>query len=235
MATRFKARASGWARWRPSPGVIGALVAMTAAFIGIWVAGRDQWVLMHLALIPSRALGPEPWQLLSVALVHFKFAALASAGVGIWFFGTPVEQRAGRASIFQVLIGATLAGSLAAALLGRFLWPHQALVGASAAAIGCIAAFGRIYGNEQVLLFGVQAVRAKIIAYIFLVMYAVSYFLDHDWLGMACGLAAAAWGAFGADLSLTRARIAWDKLKLWRLRRRYRVISGGRDGKRWMN
>jgi membrane associated rhomboid family serine protease len=228
-------RTPSWARWRPSPGVVGVLVAMIVAFIGIWVAGRDQWVLMHFALIPRRALGPEPWQLLTVALVHFKFAALASSGVGIWFFGTPVEQRGGRGYVFKVLIGATLAGSLAAALLGRFLWPYAAVVGASAAAIGCIAAFGRIYGEQQVLLFGVQAVRAKIIAYIFLVMYAVSYFLDHDWLGLAGGVAAAAWGTWGAGFSLPSVGLWWNKLKLWRMRRRYRVISGGRDTKRWMN
>ena len=38
-----------------------------------------------------RALGPEPWQLATSALLHGNFAALLSVLVTFWFFASAVE------------------------------------------------------------------------------------------------------------------------------------------------
>jgi membrane associated rhomboid family serine protease len=225
-------RSSALVSLRPSPGVVGVLVALVAAFAAIHVAGNTRWVLEHLALTPRRALGAEPWQLLTSALVHIGLGSLFSSALPVWLFGTPVEQRAGRAWLFKMLLGATLAGSLAAALLGRLIAPDATLVGAIGASTACIAAFGAVYGNQQILLFGVQPMRASTTAYIFLGITGVMYLIDGQWLALAAAAAGAAWGTWGDQLRLTRLRIAWDKLRLWRLRRRYRVIQGG---KRWLN
>ncbi len=235
MASKLRSRMSSWATWRPSPGVVGVLITLTVAYLIIAFAHQDQFVVEHLALHPRRALGPEPWQLFTNALVHFQFVGLISSAVGIWFFGTPVEQRGGRGYMLKVLVGSTLTASIASAALGWLIMPSAILAGASAAAIGCIAAFGKRYGNQPVLLFGVQPVRAVMIAYIFLGIWGVSYLLDRSWLALAGGAAAAAWGAWGADLSLPGLRGGWDRFRLWRLRRRYKVIAGGRSGKRYLN
>ena len=58
------------------------------------------------------------------------------------------------------------------------------------------------------------------------------YLIDAQWLSLTAAAAGAAWGTWGDSLRLTRLRIGWDKLRLWRLRRRYRVIQGG---KRYLN
>ena len=215
--------------------MVGVLVALVAAFAAMHVFGHAQFVIEHLALTPRRALGREPWQLVSSAFVHLTFGSLLSSGIAVWLFGTPVEQRAGRAALFKLLIGATLLGSLAAAALGRLIAPNAVIAGAIGASTACIAAFGATYGRTPILLFGVQQMRASTTAYIFLGITGAMFLLDGQWLGLAAAAGGAAWGTWGDVLRLTRARIAWDKLRLWRLRRRYRVIPGGRDGKRYLN
>jgi membrane associated rhomboid family serine protease len=235
MRSNFGRSSSAWVGLRPSPGVVGVLVALVAAFAAFHLAGSPRFVLEHLALIPRRALGPEPWQLFTSAFVHLGFGALISSGIAVWLFGTPVEQRGGRAHLFKILIGATLAGSLASAALGRVIAPNAVITGAIGAAMGCIAAFGALYGKTPIMLFGVQQMRADTTAYIFLGISAVMYLMDRDWLGLTAAAAGAAWGTWGGELRIGRIRIAWDKFRLWRLRRRYRVISGGRDTKRYLN
>jgi membrane associated rhomboid family serine protease len=226
-------RSSAAVGLRPSPGVVGVLVALVASFFVLHFVD-PKFVIAHLALTPRRALGPEPWQLVTSAFVHLTFGSLLSSGIAVWLFGTPVEQHGGRAALFKVLIGATLAGSLAAALVGRVIAPDVVVAGAIGGSTACIAAFAAIFRDTPILLFGVQQMRASTTGYIFLAITGAMLLIDHQWAGFSAAAAGAAWGTWGDELRVTRLRIAWDKLRLWRLKRRYRVISGGRD-KRWMN
>src|SRR5215203_2053953 len=95
-------RSSTWVGLRPSPGIIAVLVTLTAAFILLKAAATPE-MLQHLVLIPRRALGPEPWQLVTNVFVHVRFGTLLSAAIGIWLFGTPVEQQAGRGALIKLL------------------------------------------------------------------------------------------------------------------------------------
>ena len=219
---------------RPSPGVVGVLVALVAAYAALHFSDR-RFALAHLALIPRRALGPEPWQLFTSAFVHVGFGALLSSCVAIWFFGTPVEQRAGRGYLFKVLVGGTLLGGLASAALGRVIAPNAIVTGAVGASMASIAAFAAVYGSTPIMFFGVQQMKASTTSYIFLAISGVMFLWDGDWLGFAAAAAGTAWGMWGGVVGFGRARTAYDRFRLWRLRRRYKVISGGRDTKRYLN
>jgi membrane associated rhomboid family serine protease len=165
-----------------------------------------------------------------------QFGALLSSVIAVWFFGTPVEQQAGRGHLFKILIGATLFGSFVEAALGRLVGSERVLAGAGPASMALIAAYGAIYGRTQVLFFGVQQMKASSVALLFLVLGGGAYLLDRDWLGFAGAAAGAAFGAYVVHrISLGRIRVLLDRARLWRLRRRYRVISGGRDTKRYLN
>src|SRR5438046_1310339 len=88
---------------KPSPWNVGVLVVLAVSFAAFSLAGHPRAVIAHLALWPRRAFWPEPWQLITNALLHGTFGALFSSAIGIWLFGTPVEQKAGRAHLFKIL------------------------------------------------------------------------------------------------------------------------------------
>src|SRR5262245_208652 len=108
---------------RPSRGLLILLAAMTGLFVVGQILHHPAWLIGHLALIPRRALGPEPWQLLTSAFVHLRLGALISTVIVFWLFGAPLETHVGRGRVAAILLGSTLCGSLAAAGLGRIIAP----------------------------------------------------------------------------------------------------------------
>src|SRR3954447_23475272 len=92
---------------RPSNVILGVLAVMTAVFLLVTLLKDPPWVLSHLALTPRRALGPEPWQLVTSAFVHLHLGSLLSTVIAFWFFGAPVEQRLGRRRFAVLLVAAS--------------------------------------------------------------------------------------------------------------------------------
>ena len=67
-------------------------------------------------------------------------------------------------------------------------------------------------------------------------MSGVLYLMSGDLLGLAGAAAGAAVGAASTleiDIAFLRQPLA--KLRRWRIRRRYRVLPGGRDTRRFQN
>lgn len=232
---RWTMSSGGWIGARPSRGVIGVLVGLGVFYVAYALFGVPEFFHRHLALTPRRALGPEPWQLLTAGLVHFRLGALISTALAIWFFGTPLEEQRGGRVLAAILVGATVAGSLVSAALGRWLAPDAVLAGAAPASMACIASFGTVYGRMPLSLFGMAQMRASTCALLFLGISAVMYLLDRDLLGGAGAAAGALVGVLGVrGRGAGSLRVSLDRLRMWRLKRRYRVISGGRD-KRYLN
>ena len=85
---------------------------------------------------------------------------------------------------------------------------------------------------------------ARTMAWIFVAITAATYLfaLADDWRQALLGLAAMSGAALAGWLLTRRGGIdlggSLDRMKMWRLKRRYRVLSGGRDAppdKRWLN
>jgi membrane associated rhomboid family serine protease len=229
-----------WIGLRPPPGVLVLLTAITSLFVIDAALGHPAFVRDHLALHPRRALGREPWQLLTTAFVHLRFGALFSTGVTLWFFGSPVEHRLGRARLFGLLALGTLAGSLASALLALRWSPEVVLTGAGPASLAALAAFGVLYGPTPVALFGVQQLKASSVALVFIGITVAMYLMNAELLPLAGALAGAATGALFA--LTTRTGDLWSALRVrrqrfqrWRLRRRYKVLPGGRDRRSYLH
>src|SRR5581483_4922720 len=215
---------------RPTPSVLAAMIALGACFLAWVVAGRPVWVVEHLALIPRRALGPEPWQLVTSAFVHPNVASLLSVLVTLWLFGGVIESELGARRFWLIMLASTVAGSLASAALGRLIAPEAVIAGAHPASMAVLAGFGAIFRKEQLSPLGMQPVRGTTLSLIFIGISVVIYIADKNWLVLAGALAGAGVGWLLAGGTTGVAALAADapglaaRFRRWRLRRRYKVI-----------
>lgn len=224
---------------RPSRLILILLASITALYVLATILKGPPQVIVHLVLIPKRALGPEPWQLLTYAFVHLKLGALIGTLISLWFFGAPLEQQLGRSRLLQILLASTVAGGLASAALGRAIAPESVVMGAFPASMALIAAFGLVWGATPIALFGVSQMRASTCAAIFLGISAAMYLMSGDYLGLVGGAVGAGVGALlvsplvdGILSAPGQLSQRWQK---WRIRRRYKVIPGGRDSRTHLN
>lgn len=227
-----------WLGGRPTPGatalliVVGAIF-LTYVFLHDYAAGR--FVAQHLALRPRLGLGAEPWQLVTSGLVHLRFSPLLGSAIGLWIFGSAIELVAGRRRLLAIFVAAQLAGTLVLAGIGRLLTPELTYAGCDPGVIGLLGAFAVYYGPRRLSLFGAVDLSGRVVAWLFLGLSLLVRLLQGDWAGLGGAITAAGVGLLLAGGTGERLAILWDRLRLHRLRRKYRVIDGGKSGARWVN
>jgi membrane associated rhomboid family serine protease len=231
---------------KPDRGVITVMVALTAIWLVFAVGGREiqLFYLQHLVLRPREAIGWQPWQLLTSGFMNLQLRDVFFVAVSLIFFGNPIEQQLGPRMFWKVFVGGAIGGAIFAALLGRLIAPNTFLGGSQPAVTALLMAFGALWGGQQVRAYGVMQMSAKTMAWIFVGITAASYLfaLSDDWRQALLGLAAMAGAALAGWLLTRRGGIdlggSLDRMRMWRLKRRYKVLTGGRDtnaGKRWLN
>jgi membrane associated rhomboid family serine protease len=196
---------------------------------------QKAWIEAHLALTPHLALGREPWQLATSAFVHVHGLRLISSLIGVWVFATAVEQQTPRKRMFWIFAGSQLAGALVIAALGRLLAPGMVFEGCSPAVFGLMAAFGVIYGPLQLSFFGIVQMKGRTMALLVIGTSLLIGLLHLDFVGVAGDLAGVAAGYAITTYGQTGGASLVDRLRSWRIRRRYKVLTGGRAQKRYLN
>jgi len=94
------------------------------------------------------------WQLLTYQFMHGGWIHLLLNCWAIYVFGQEVELTLGRKSFLTLYFSSGIAGGLLQTL-AALLWPKlfgAAVVGASAAAFGLVAAFAMLYPERQLML-----------------------------------------------------------------------------------
>lgn len=231
---------------KPERGVITVLIALTLIWLVFAVGGREiqLFYLQHLILRPRAAFGWEPWQLLTSGFINVQLRDVFFVAVSLIFFGNPIEQQLGEKTFWKVFIGGAIGGAIFAAALGRLIAPEAHVTGSQPAVTALLMAFGALWGGQQVRAYGVMQMSARTMAWIFVAITAATYLfaLTDDWQQALLGLAAMTGAALAGWLLTRRGGIdlggSFDKMRMWRLKRRYRVLTGGRDSppnKRWLN
>jgi membrane associated rhomboid family serine protease len=232
----------------PDRGVISLLAVLTVIWFIQRVGGHEVSSLFsHLILIPSRAIGPEPWQLFTSMFVDVRLGMVLGSAVTLLFFGNAVERARGAFGVWKIFIVGGLASALAWALVGLLLLPGLPHAGSSMATTAMLTAFAAGAGGMQMRFFG-STMRSSTIAWVWLgisAIFIVAEIADQaPWqavvmaLAALAGAAAAGWfvgGGRRARRGGLDVRGSLEKVRLWRLKRRYKVLSGGRDDKRYLN
>jgi membrane associated rhomboid family serine protease len=234
---------------RPASGVIALLAVYFASWVllrlgGPLVAG---FIQAHLALTPARAIGPEPWQLVTAGFFAGTLKAIFYLAITLLFFGNTIEQLMGPRGLWKVWVAGVIGGGLALGLLGRAFWPDATTFVTAAPGTAILVAYAVRLSGQQVLLFGQVPMRAGSMAWIWVGISVVGALLDYEIGGPVlviielveiAGGGLAGWlVARRGGVSLSGVGTQLDKLKLWRMRRRYRVLDGGRakPDKRYLN
>jgi membrane associated rhomboid family serine protease len=226
----------------PDRGVISILVVLGAVWLVFKLLGDLLMPLfVHLILTPTRAIGPEPWQFFTNFFINARLGDILMGAVTLLFFGNAVERMRGVGGVWRAFIAGGIGGSIAAGLVARFIAPGMHIFGSVGASTAMLTAFAASADNMRVSFFGTGNIRPATMAWIWLgisALFALFQIEDAGWqhvvvsLALLGGSAAAGWWAGGGR---RRGGInlggSFDKIKLWRLKRRYKVLTGGRDSR----
>jgi membrane associated rhomboid family serine protease len=234
---------------KPDRGVLGTMIVLAVITVFFELGGRAaQLVLPHVILTPALGLGREPWQLLTSGFIHPSFGDLLMTAIMLIFFGNQLEARFGASTFLKVYIGGGIAATLAAALVGRLIAPEMHVPTAMATSTALLMAFGAGWSHQRVMAYGAAEMRASSLAWVFLGINVLFILVQGREMGVVkmvvllsaiAGAAAAGWFLMklpgGGKSGGLRGSI--DRMRLWRLRRRYTVLQGGRDDKdkRYLN
>jgi membrane associated rhomboid family serine protease len=218
--------------------VVAALVAVS--LIGFSLGQGGAVMMAHFGLVPSRALGAEPWRLFTYAFVHSSVGSLLAVALAVGLFLRPVEATLGLARATLFVVAAIVFPGLVAAGVGRFVAPDTVFAGAVPLVAATLVLFGSVHRDTAVLFFGLQPMRgstaaglAVAVITVYLVMTGAPLPLTAGAAGLLVGAVVALAhrfevGSIADGKSALRRRI--DDWRRRRRRRRYRVIDGGRRG-----
>lgn len=125
------------------------------------------WIEAFFALWPLASGHFMPWQVLTYAFLHGSATHLFFNMLGLWMFGSEIEQIWGRQRYIHFLIASALAGAVAQMLVG-LIGPSGPTLGASGALFGLLLAFGMLFPDRIIMpLFPPIPMKAKYFVAIF--------------------------------------------------------------------
>lgn len=143
----------------PLPPVTQALLLINVAMFCLeYFLGP--WFTRSLALWPLGG-GFLPWQVVSYAFLHGGLTHLFFNMLGLWMFGSELEQVWGRKRYLQFYAASVVAAALTQLVVNYLLHSAAPTIGASGGLFGLLLAFAMIFPNRIILLFFVIPMRAK--------------------------------------------------------------------------
>jgi len=212
---------------RLTPAIKVLVVASTLLFLFyLFVPPSQAFLREHLAVGP-RSLRGEVWQLGSGLFVQLDLWGYVFNMIGLWFVGASIERSVGTPRFLEIFFAAGVLANLALAAVARLVGSSQVQDGCGFAVLALFVAFGRMYDQAQTQVLGALFMKARHLAMIFVGWALIAYLVRGDLPGVAGTVVASALGFLLARGGLTD---LWAGLRLRRMRRRYRVIEGGRSG-----
>ncbi len=232
------------------PAILGAsrLTKAVAYLIGIEVglflvylfggpatrAGFVDW----LAATPrSTILEGHVWTVVTASLFNVSGMAFFFDILMLWLFVPVLESWWGTRRFLVFLVATSVVGNAASALAGLGIAPDHVIVGLSPFVYASITAYGVLFANQPVQLFGVLPIRGKQLAIGTAAFVMLFVLLERAWVDGA-GFFAAMILAYLMTSGVWTPQLWWLKWRHQRLRKRYTVIQGGVESeskKRWMN
>lgn len=188
-----------------SPWVKRLLVANVVAFL---LAQTAPQIVPAFSFAPAYA-PMRPWTLLTYMFLHGGFTHILFNMLMLFFFGPRLEERLGSPTFIRFYLLCGVFGAVVSVIFFAVA-PFGAMIGASGAVFGVVLGFARYWPREQIYIWGVLPVQARVLA---LLMVASSLFAGFS--GARDGVAHFA--------HLGGLAAGWVFLKAWERRRNVRV------------
>jgi len=150
------------------------LPPVTQALLLINVAAFCAMVILDPLLTNLFALWPLgsslflPWQVVTYAFLHGSIGHLFFNMLGLWMFGSELEQLWGRTRYLQFYFASVLTAAAAQLLVTSLVGSMAPTVGASGGLFGLLLAYGMLFPNRMIMpLFPPIPMRAKVFVAIY--------------------------------------------------------------------
>lgn len=140
-----------------TPWVTRLLVANIAMFALTYTV-LPSFVTELLVFVP-RAILTRPWTVVTYMFLHGGLSHILFNMLGLFFFGSRVEQRLGERRFITLYLVSGVFGAIASLLFT----PSAAVIGASAGVFGVMMAFAMFWPHEKIYIWGVIPVEARIL------------------------------------------------------------------------
>jgi membrane associated rhomboid family serine protease len=208
-----------------TPMVKALLISVAAAYalelIAINWLERPLWV-SYLWLAPSDVVERGwAWQLLSYMWLHDPSSPwhLLLNLFGLYMFGGHLERRWGPWAFLRFYLITGAVAGLTVLAVGWFYYPDVPTIGCSGAVLALVVAFGLVYGESPVFLFGVLPMRARTMLLLVLALVLMDWVMRRPGISVAGHL-----GGMAAGFVLVKG--------LWRPSRWRTLLGGGRQDPR---
>lgn len=111
-----------------------------------------------LVFVPAFAL-VRPWTVITYMFLHGGIMHLLFNMLGLYFFGSRVEERLGSRRFLWLYFLSGIAGALLSAVFS----PSAPILGASGAVFGVMLAFAMFWPHDQILIWGIIPVPARVL------------------------------------------------------------------------
>lgn len=153
-------------------GVKALLVANGAIFLLTWLfPGLVGGLVAQLGLTPREALlGGKLWQPFTYMFLHGGLLHIVFNMFLVWMFGSALEAHWGRRDFLTYYVVCGLGGAVATVLIAFLPFglvdPEVMTIGASAAALGLLVAYGMMYPDAVVLLWFILPIKMKYLVWL---------------------------------------------------------------------
>jgi membrane associated rhomboid family serine protease len=182
----------------------------------------------------------QVWKLATSAVLYppSDVVAFLIDGLMLFLFVPVLERWWGTKRFVTFVIASSIVGNLAAAAVGAALGhPTMPIYGLTPFIYGSIVAFGVLFSEQPVQLFGVMPIKGRSLALGAAALMALKVLLDRDWVH-----GAGAFAAMGLAYVMTTGSFTpnlwWLQWRRWRVRRKLGVVDGGKkkaDKQKWVN
>lgn len=153
---------------------LAVVFVLTVAVDLVWPGFTTGWLAFRPVDVLSR-----PWTPLTYGILHGDPLHLLFNLLGLFFFGTRLEETWGAKPFLTLLVLSVLGGALFSGL-----HPEATVIGASAAVFGVMTAFAVLWPDAEIHVFGIFPVKAK-----WLVLGLIGIAMFYSVLGSRDGIA----------------------------------------------